>query len=381
MNRITLDLPKFPLTAQKQPRRLSTMKALVLTADATLEVAEYPEPSAPESGWVTLRVACAGVCGSDIPRGFEGGAYHYPLVMGHEFSGTVERTAAGSRFSLGDRVAVFPLIPNPAEEINQVGEYAVGRAYDYFGSRRDGAFQELLNVPEFNLLSIHKGLSLEAASLVEPCAVAYHAAARPAVSPGESALVIGGGPIGNMVAQWLRLRGCRPVFVSEPDQKKRRIAERMGFISIDPAASDPVESTAYLPGGGADVVVEACGLPVTFRQAVSAAGLFGQVVFLGNIHGELRLDEKLVSSILRRELTIYGTWNSRFVPKGSGEWKKVIDALDRGEVEVGPLISHRASLDDAPSILDAMHKKSAWFNKVVITPGTRPADGEQGGES
>lgn len=358
------------------------MKALLLTANATLEHVDRREPPAPESGWVTVRVAHAGVCGSDIPRGFESGAYHYPLVMGHEFSATVEKTAAGSSYAPGERVAVFPLIPNPAEEINQIGEFAVGRSYDYFGSRRDGAFQELLNVPEFNLLRIPDDFSLEAASLVEPCAVAYHAAARPQISAGQTALVIGGGPIGNMVAQWLRLRGCTPVIVSEPDEKKRRLAAEMGFTAIDPAVDDPVEYSDSLSAGGADIVVEACGLPLTFRQAVSAAGLFGQVVFLGNIHGELRLDEKLVSSILRRELTIYGTWNSRFVPKGTGEWKKVIDAMHRGDIEVAPLVSHRVSLDRAAETLTAMRNKAMWFNKVIITPGAGPTDGPtDGGDS
>ena len=351
------------------------MKALVLTANGTLTVEDRPaparpEPERPDAGWILVRVAAAGICGSDIPRAFDGGAYRYPLVMGHEFAGVVEEAPAGSAFAAGARVAVFPLIPNPAETVNQVGEYAVARNYDYFGSRRDGGFQELLWVPEFNLVQVPDGVDLVHAALTEPAAVAYHAANRPAVRVGMSAAVIGGGPIGNMAAQWLRMRGCRPVIVSEPDARKREIAAAMGFTTVDPAAGDPVEAIRTLTGGGsgtggADVTVEACGLPVTFRQAIAAAGLFGQVVFLGNIHGEFTLPEAMFSSILRRELTMYGTWNSKVTPRGSDEWTRVLAAMGT-ELQLEPLISHRVSLDDGPAMFRAMHEKSEWVNKAMF---------------
>lgn len=335
------------------------MQALVLTENGRLALEDRPRPEPPAPGWVQVRVAAAGVCGSDIPRAFAGGAYHYPLVLGHEFSAVVEEVPAGSSYAPGDRVAVFPLIPNAEEEINLVGEYAVARRYDYFGSRRDGAFQELLNVPEFNLLPVPDGLDMVAASMVEPCAVAYHAASKPEVHAGDRALVLGGGPIGAMVAQWLHIRGCRPVVVSEPDEKKRAVLTELGVASINPAESEP---------DLADIVVEAVGLPATFRQAIDRADLFGRVVFLGNIHGELTLTEKEVSSILRRELTIHGTWNSKLVPHHGGEWSRVLDALASKEVRVDALISHRVDLAAGAGILGDMAHKRTWYNKVVLMP-------------
>jgi L-iditol 2-dehydrogenase/galactitol-1-phosphate 5-dehydrogenase len=343
----------------------ATMKALVLVRNGTLVVEDRPEPSAPQAGWVLVRVAAAGICGSDVPRAYDNGAYHYPLVMGHEFSAVVEDAPPGSAFTPGNRVAVFPLIPNPEETINQIGEYAVGRTYDYFGSRRDGAFQELLLVPEFNLLPVPEGVSLVQAAMTEPCAVAYHAANRPQITAGASAAVIGGGPIGNMVAQWLRIRGCRPVIVSEPDDRKRAIASEMGFSVVDPGDGDPVAAVREITGGGADVTVEACGLPVTFRQAVAAAGLFGQVVFLGNIHGEFTLPESEVSSILRRELTIYGTWNSKVTPRGSDEWTRVLAAMGT-QLDLNPLISHRVPIDEGPEVFETIRTRSGWVNKAMI---------------
>ena len=347
------------------------MKSLVLVENGLLKVTEREAPTRPAStpqapDWVLVRVAASGICGSDIPRAFDGGAYGYPLVMGHEFSGVVVESFPGSAFSPDDRVTVFPLIPNPDETINQIGEYALGRSYDYFGSRRDGGFQELLWVPEFNLLPIPDSVQLDHAALTEPCAVALHAASRPSIRSGMSATVIGGGPIGNMVAQWLRISGCRPVVVSEPDEKKRAIADEMGFTTVDPSAVDPVEAIRELTSGGADVAVEACGLPVTFRQTIGVAALFGQVVFLGNIHGDFALPELEFSTVLRRELTMYGTWNSKVTPRGSDEWTKVLSFM-AGEMLIEPLISHRITWDEGPATFTAIHEQRGWYNKVLFT--------------
>lgn len=343
---------------------MGAMKALVLRENGTLVVEERPEPSPTASEPLLVRVAYAGVCGSDLPRAYDGTAYHYPLVMGHEFSGTVESAPESSAWSAGDRVVVYPLLPDPADPASEIGEYAVGSGYDYYGSRRDGAFEEYVTVPEFNVFAVPAHLGLREAALTEPAAVAYHAAARPRIVPGMSAVVIGGGPIGLMTAQWLRLRGCAPVLVSEVDAKKRAIAAELGMVIVD-EKRDPVADVHRLTGGGADVVVEACGLPLTFAQAVGAAGLFGQVVFLGNIHGTFELDQRSFSSILRRELTIYGTWNSKVTPRGADEWTRVLRTLER-EVLVSPLVSHTPDLSEGPGVFAAMHEKREWYNKVVF---------------
>ena len=202
--------------------------------------------------------------------------------------------------------------------------------------------------------------------MTEPCAVAYHAAVKPAIEPGMSAAVIGGGPIGNMAAQWLRIRGCRPVIVSEPDEKKRSIAAGMGFTVVNPVETDPVEAIRSITGDGADVTIEACGLPLTFRQALGSAGMFGQVVFMGNIHGDFTLQEKEFSAMLRREITIHATWNSKVAPRGKDEWTRVLAAM-QDELELEPLISHKIQLEKGPEILTAMNEKTLWYNKVIFT--------------
>lgn len=343
------------------------MKALVLKANADLRIEDREIPEAPVQGGVLVRIVACGICGSDIPRGFHHGAYHYPLVMGHEFSAVVEADYEGTRFSKGDRVAVFPLIPNdPWEKAYQTGDYALCKSYDYFGSRRDGAFEEYLRVPAANLFKIPKHVDTVHASMTEPAAVALHGVRKLKISAGDTGMVIGGGPIGNMTAQWLRINGCDPVFVADIDRRKLDIARAMGFNVINSAERDPVsEIMLQTSGEGIHHVVEACGLPQTFQQAIQVAATFGEVVFMGNIHGEFRMDEKEFSSILRRELTIYGTWNSKIVPVGQDDWSTVLKYMDRG-LKVEPLISDLVSLDQGPDIFRSILNREKFHNKVIF---------------
>ena len=126
------------------------MKALVLEKQGTLVYRDAGPPRRVGDNDVLLRIAAVGVCGSDIPRAFQGKASLYPLILGHEFSAVVEEAAPGSAYSSGDRVTVFPLLPDPSDPMSQIGEYGVSTGYDYFGSRRHGALSEMLYVPEKN---------------------------------------------------------------------------------------------------------------------------------------------------------------------------------------------------------------------------------------
>lgn len=346
------------------------MKGLVLVANGQLEYRDVPPPRKTAPGDVLVRIGAAGICGSDLPRAYQGGAYHYPLVMGHEMAGIVEESKAGSRYSPGDAVAVFPLLPCYECGPCSTGDYAQCISYDYFGSRRDGGFQEYLYVPEANLFPLPKGLDIAHAAMAEPCAVALHAVRRCSVKAGMSAAVIGGGPIGNMAAQWLRHSGCRPVIVADIDERKLETAADMGFPTCNSAENDPVEFIrSATAGGGADIAVEAVGLPRTFRQTLQAAGRKGRVVFMGNIKGELSVPEKEFSQILRKELSIFGTWNSKPTPRGGDDWTACLSFLDGG-ICVEPLISHRPTLAEGPGVFSRMVAREEYFNKVIFTVGS-----------
>lgn len=342
------------------------MKALVLKRNADLEYVEVPEPENPGKGFYRVRVAAAGVCGSDIHRGFNNAAYHYPLVMGHEFSGIVEETPPDARYEVGRKVVVFPLLWCGKCTACQTGDYAQCGSYDYFGSRRDGGFTEIVWAPESNIFPVPDEVDILHAAMTEPSAVALHGVRKFSLKGGETAVVYGGGPIGNMTAQWLSILGCDTVVVVEIDEEKARIAEGMGFIPVDPKKDDPLEAVREVTNGtGAAVAVEACGLPLTYRQALGSVAMFGEVLFLGNPADDLSLPRDEVSGILRREIAIHGTWNSKPVPRGKDDWTTVLRYMDR-KLLVAPLISHTPPLSEGPEIFGRMARREESFGKVIF---------------
>ena len=142
----------------------------------------------------------------------------------------------------------------------------------------------------------------------------------------------------------------------------------MGLTPVDARGSEPVARIKEMTSGaGADRVVEAIGLPLTFLQAVQCAARFGEVVFLGNIRGSFSIGENDFSSILRRELTIKGTWNSRVVPEGRNDWTTVLSHLGK-QIEVARLVSHTPPLSEGADIFRRVLGHSEFFNKVVFLP-------------
>lgn len=344
------------------------MKALVLEKDKSIVYKEVPKPEKRSPDEVLVRVKASGICSSDIGRGFGGKAYHYPLIMGHEFSGFAEEVPPSARTEMkkGDRVVVFPLVPCKKCIPCQTGDYAQCLNYTYFGSRMDGGFAEYVWVPSENLFLIPDHVDTVHAAMTEPCAVALHGVRRMIIQPGMSGAVFGAGPIGNMVAQWLRIGGCHEVVLVDIDKRKLSIADEMGFTVIDSSETDPVQSIMDKTDGyGVDCVVEACGLPATFLQALQSAGRFAQVVFLGNIHGEFVIGEKDFSSVLRRELTIRGTWNSKITPRGKDDWSTVLSLMDR-DLVVGPLISHTPPLKEGEAVFQKIMDISTYTSKVIF---------------
>lgn len=154
------------------------MKAWVLhnINDLRYESVDKPQLSDQE---VLVAVKAAGICGSDIPRIYQTGAHRHPLILGHEFSGVVEKIGAGVEpFWEGKRVGIFPLIPCGSCLPCSRQQYEMCRSYSYLGSRRDGGFAQYAAVPKGNLISLPDGVTYEEAAMLEPMAVAVHAMRR-----------------------------------------------------------------------------------------------------------------------------------------------------------------------------------------------------------
>lgn len=350
------------------------MKACVLHEVGRLSFEDVADP-APAPGEVLLRVGACGVCGSDIPRVFQKGTYRFPLIPGHELAGIVVAAGSGVDPSwVGRTAAVFPLIPCRSCPPCTVGAYAQCERYDYLGSRRDGGFAEYVCAPEWNLVPIPEGVSLEAAAMVEPAAVASHALRQAGVDIGDTVAVYGAGPIGLLVGMWARAWGAEKVLLVDIDPAKCDFARSLGFEHTCNGRNQdaPAWVKDATEGRGADVVIEATGASPAFEQCMHSARAFGRVVLLGNPAGEMRLSQDGYWAILRKELQVRGTWNSSYGVPPRDEWRLSLAYMASGRLDVEPLISHRVALDGLWDSLVMMRDRAAFSSKVMyVNPETR----------
>lgn len=349
------------------------MRAQVLHAVGDMRYEAIPRPR-PGPGQALVQVAFCGICGSDIPRTFVKGTYRFPTVIGHEFAGTVAEVGSGnSGLAEGDRVAVFPLLWCGGCPACEQGKYGQCLNYDYLGSRSNGALAEYVLAPARNLLPVPEGVSLAAAAMTEPAAVALHALRRAGALMGQTVAIFGAGPIGVMAAQWARIMGAGKVIVFDIAPEKLALARELGFdYAFHSRAVDAVRQVEDETGGqGAHVCLEAAGAPAATLQALAAARRGGRVVLLGNPSAGVTLPAELISQFLRRELSLYGTWNSDFSAAGNDDdWRAALGAMASDALDLEPLISHRVPLARAFDALKMMRDQTDFYAKVLIE-GTR----------
>lgn len=328
-----------------------TMKAAVLHGVADLRYEDVPRPVAGE-GEVLLKVMAAGVCGSDIPRIFTKGTYHFPTIPGHEFAGQI--VESDDPALLGRKAAVFPLLPCRKCAACQVGEYVKCENYDYYGSRRDGAFAEYLAVDKRNLVLLDDKISYAEASLMEPAAVARAAIRRMQISLGDKVVIFGAGPIGLMAAQWAKKAGAGLVRVVDISDEKLAFARRFGFEAYD-ARRD----------GLCHCALEGTGASPAINNAIKALLPNGRLVLMGNPFGDMNIERGVYSEILRREITLLGTWNSSYNDR-INDWEAVSKAMAEGDMSFEPLITHRFPLSQCHKALEMMRDKTEFFTKVTF---------------
>lgn len=236
----------------------------------------------PGAGEVRLDVAYCGICGTDvhIAHGAMDGRVRPPQVIGHEMSGTVAELGPGVEgFAVGDAVVVRPL-DTRGETPADRGFSHIGRNLKFLGIDTPGAFQSSWTVPACTLHRVPANVDLRLAALTEPLAVACHDVRRAQVGAGETAVVLGGGPIGLLVALVAREAGAR-VVVSEVNAARIDLARSLGFDAIDPTADD---LDGYVRGvtadAGADVVFEVSGAAAAALAMTQVAAIRGRVVIV-----------------------------------------------------------------------------------------------------
>lgn len=332
------------------------MKALVLEANASLSIRDRPIPE-PEPGEVLLRLAFAGICSSDLFRAFAGGAHKYPLVMGHELSGVVAESRAEGLVA-GQKVCVFPLLPCRKCPDCQESRWRLCADYDYFGSRRDGGFQEFLAVPAWNILSLPAEMDLSLACLMEPVAVAAHAVGSIQKDVVFRVLILGSGFIGIVMALMLKKRfPVAEIKLYDRNSSKLELVQELG-LQIWKGESSAVHC---------DVIIEAAGAEKTYCQSINMAENGAELVWMGNPKQDLHLAQSLVSTVLRKELKIHGVWNSHYNPGESDDWQKAIDFIQENQSSLQKLLTRKVFLEEAPELLYRLYnmKTSAQKNREI----------------
>ncbi len=333
------------------------MKALVIHGPGRYGVErDWPRPQA-KPGWAVVRVRFSGVCGSDLVRFARTGSYHHPMVLGHEFAGTVEDPAPGSRYKRGDPVAVLPLIPCGSCPGCLSGQPFHCIRYQFLGSRNDGGFAEYCLVPEENLFPLPPGLELRTGAFLEPIAVGLHVARRSGFTAGGTALIFGAGSIGLLVGIWLRVLGASRVVFADLRAESLAMAHRLGFLeTVDPSGNGLGDLPTF------DAVYEAAGSGRALLAAIEKTRDLGSLTVVGRDPADTRIPQASFERLMRKELTLQGCWGYNL----SGEEVTVTEALQSGALAVGPMVTQEVSLEDSPRLIAGMIEGKFYYCKAMI---------------
>jgi threonine dehydrogenase-like Zn-dependent dehydrogenase len=330
------------------------MKSLILTGPGETRVTELADQ--PETDGVLLRVDLVGLCGSDL-NSFRGRnpLVTYPRVLGHEVAGTV--ISGGKTIAAGTQVTLSPYSSCNECMACRTGRLNTCRGNQTLGVQRDGALREFLRVPEEKLFT--GNLSLKELCLVEPLTVGFHSVARGRVTSADVVAVVGCGGVGLGAVSASSYRGARIIAVDMSDQKLATAKAAGATDTINTTREDLKTALAKITDGhGPDVVIEAIGLPETFRAAVESVAVAGRVVYIGYAKEPVSYETRL---FVQKELDILGSRNA--LPE---DFRDVIAMLEAGRFPVDSAIGKIVSLEEAPTALREWAADPGAFGKIMV---------------
>ena len=340
------------------------MKGSYFLDNKLFEVREQVLPALGDNDILVKNMVC-GVCGTDAHI-YEGettaAVIEPPVVLGHEFSGKVEKVGKGVKtIKPGDKVTIDPNIYCGKCRPCQNGKKQLCDNLGAIGVNRDGGFADYCVVPSEQAFVLGENVDYEEGAMSEPLACCIHGIDRADIKVSDIVLVIGGGAIGNIMVQLAKLSGAAMVILSEPIAARREMGEKMGAdASIDPFTQDPKERIKTLTGkNGVDVVIECAGTMDTVKQAFDCAGKGATIVQFsvpatGDTYAICPFD------MFKKELTYVGS----FVNPDTHA--RAADLLTSGRIKVKPLISHRYGIEDVEKAIH-MHNSDESIKVVVRT--------------
>jgi len=342
------------------------MKALVLSAYKNLEIQDLPVPK-PADNELLIRIEACGICGSDV-HGYDGstGRRIPPIVMGHEAAGTVEAVgSAVTGFRRGDRVTFDSTVYCGRCFFCERGQVNLCDHREVIGVstptfRRMGAFAEYVTVPARIAYALPDQMPFAHAAMIEAVSVAVHAVSLTPIALNDTVVVVGAGMIGLLVLQAAKLAGAGQVISVDLDDTRLALAHKLGATHTLNSQSSIIPRIHELTDGrGAEVAIECVGATVPVKLALDSVRKGGAVTLVGNVAPTVELG---LQSTVTRQIRLQGSCAS------SGEYPACIAMMARGAIQVEPLITATAALEDGIGWFERLYAREAGLLKIVLEP-------------
>lgn len=347
----------------------SIMKAAVIYGVKDVKIEEVNEPSVSKKD-VKVKVSWAGICGSDLH------AYHYglgiptepneltgvqaPLVLGHEFAGTVVEIGEDvTDVAVGDRVAIEPLIYPDDDVYVRQGRYNLANKFAFLGVQSNGGFAEYAVMNERMVHKLPENVSLEEGALIEPTAVALQAVRESQLKVGQTVVVFGVGPIGLLTIISAKTAGAAEIIAVDISNERLALAKEVGAtITINSMEENPTEKILSLHEHGVDIAYEAAGAEITFNTALTVLKKRGQLMVIAAFGKPVSID--VTQHLMMKEINITASFSYCNI------FPEVIHLIASGRMDVKKVITKKIALDDLVENGLELLEKDKSHAKILI---------------
>jgi len=341
------------------------MKALVLEKKLQLSLRDIELPKEVHSNDVKIKMHTVGICGSDVHYYTHGKIGPFvvkePMVLGHEGSGTVIEVGSNvSSLKVGDRVCIEPGVPDVYSKEYMKGLYNLDPKLTFWATPPDhGCLTPEVVFPSNFVFKLPENVSYAEGAMIEPLAVGLQAAEKAKIIPGETALVMGCGPIGLVIALTALAGGCSKVFIADIVSEKLKMCNNFeNLIPIDLNKDDPAGVIKKNTNNwGANIIFEASGATKAYETIFDSICPAGRVVIVGNPMNPIPMD---FATLLTKEIEI------KTVFRYAHQYERAINLLSSNKIDVKPMITDTVAFDDSIKAFERAAKNLPEDVKIQI---------------
>ena len=351
------------------------MRAARFHAKRDIRVEDVEDPVLSEPDDILVEVALCGICGTDLHEYLMGPivtpvqphpltGVTVPLVLGHEFAGTVVEVGPESGVAVGDRVAVMPSVVCHRCFFCLRGRHALCTRFASLGlSAQWGGLARFAKIKPYQVARIPDSMTFEEGAMIEPAAVAAYGVDRAGLVGGDNVLIVGAGPVGALSALYADAMGAGNVVIIEPNKQRAARAEALDVGPVLHPEDVPTSDLlgAMTDGLGFDVTVECSGSQPGLQLGLGATRRSGSIVQTGLHTKPAEIDAMKLSE---NELALYGSWCFKIT-----DWPRVIRLVSRGKYPVTKALSSVIDLPDVVSSgFDALVDPQGSDMKILVRP-------------